>query len=105
MLEIFIGNTNIAILSGVKSNLSNEFDDQATISFTLLDKSGGQVPGQSWPTQMYNEPGGTYACTLEDDLDLSLNYKYTCHVAGIGAGGEVMDIMETAIAKIRGSDC
>ena len=104
MLTIAIGNSNVAILSGVRNALG-EVDDAATIAITLYEKDGvTEVTGQLWPAAMYNEPGGTYAATLEDDLALSLNHTYVAHVAGAGSGGETLLIKERCQAVNRGND-
>lgn len=106
MLEIYIGNTNLAVVSGVKNGLSGEIDDGATLTVTLYENDGTTpVIGQVWPTLMFNEPGGTYAGTLEEALDLSLNHTYTAVIDGIGSAGEVMHIEQKAQAKVRGSTC
>lgn len=105
MLTIAIGNSNVAILSGVKNALG-EVDDGATMAITLYENDGTtEVTGQLWPASMYNEPGGTYAATLEDDLNLSLNYTYIASVSGQGSGGEVLMIREECQAINRGSAC
>ena len=105
MLNIYIGNTNLAVLTGVKSNISDDFDDGAVITITLLDGSGAEVAGQVWPANMFNEPGGTYAATLEDDLEVLLNHVYTAVVDGVGSAGEVMHIQESVKAINRGDSC
>ena len=105
MLTIEIGNTSTALLTGVKNNLTGEIDDGATLSITLYEKDGTTtVVGQSWPSPMYNEAGGTYAATLEHDLELLLNHTYVATVTGTGSNGEVMYIAEKCQAKNRGSD-
>jgi hypothetical protein len=108
MLEIWIGNTNIAQMTGVINGLTGEFDDGASLNITLYESDGTTpVTPQSWPTQMFNEPGGVYNATLDPDLDLSLNHTYIAVVDGTGGGGggEVMHVEESCVAKIRGSTC
>jgi hypothetical protein len=105
MLTLYIGNTNLAQLTGVKDSLTGELDDGANIVITLLDSEGVPVAPQSWPAVFYNEPGGIYDATLDADLELDLNYTYTCVVNGIGSAGQVMNIRQPAQAKIRGSSC
>ena len=104
MLTIAIGNSNVAHLSGVKNALG-EVDDGATITITLYEKDGTtEVVGQLWPASMYNEPGGDYYATLEDDLALLLNHTYIAHVSGQGSAGEVLKIREKCQAVNRGND-
>ena len=106
MSEIFIGNTNIAKMTGVKNGLTGDIDDGASLSITLYESDGvTPVTGQTWPAVMYNEPGGTYSATFEEVLVLLLNHVYIAIVDGIGSAGEVMHIEQKAKAKIRGSDC
>ena len=108
MLTIAIGNSNTAVLSGVKNGLNGIVDDGATIAITLYESDGTtEVTGQLWPASMYNEPdmGGLYAATLEDDLDLLLNHKYIADVAGTGSNGEVLRIRELVQAVSRGNAC
>lgn len=105
MLYLYIGNTNVAVLTGVKSSTSTEFDDSAVISITLLDNAGDPVVGQVWPSVMYNEPGGIYAATLDDTIEVLLNHHYTAIVDGTGTQGEVMHIQESVQAINRGTAC
>jgi hypothetical protein len=106
MLEIWIGNTNIAHMTGVINGITGEYDDGATLGITLYQSDGiTPVTPQSWPAQMFNEPGGTYNATLDENLDLSLNHTYISVVDGVGSGGEVMHIEADTVAKIRGSTC
>jgi len=106
MLSIYIGNSNIALLNGVKTALG-EVDDGATITITLYESDGTtEVVGQLWPASMYNEPdqGGRYGATLENDLVLSLNHTYIAEVNGLGSNSEVLHIREKCTAVNRGSD-
>lgn len=105
MLSIEIGNSSLAIMRGVKNALLEEYDDGADLKITLMDTSGTPVPPQVFPAQMFNEPGGTYAATLEADLNLQLNHTYIAEVNGIGSNGEIMHIRETVKAVNRGDAC
>ena len=105
MLYLYIENTNVAVLTGVKSSTSTDFDDGAVISITLMDGAGAPVAGQAWPAVMYNEPGGTYSATLDDTLEVLLNHTYTAIVDGVGSAGEVMHIQESVKAINRGDSC
>ncbi len=106
MLTIEIGNTSTATVSVVKNNLTGIVDDGASLFITLYEKDGvTEVTGQIWPAPMYNEPGGIYQATLENDLDLSLNHTYIARVDGTGSNGEVLDINEKVQAIVRGSAC
>jgi hypothetical protein len=106
MLEIFIGNTNLAVMTGVKNGITGDIDDGATLTITLYESDGTTpVTGQTWPAPMFNETGGTYVATLEEGLVLSLNHIYVAIVDGVGSAGEIMHIEQKAKAKIRGSDC
>jgi hypothetical protein len=105
-LEIFIGNSNLAHMSGVKSGLTGEVDDGATLTITLFENDGTTpVTGQVFPASFFNEPGGDYYAPLDDTLDLSLNYNYVAEVDGIGSSGETLYIRENVKAIQRGTAC
>ena len=104
-LTLEIGNTSLAVVRGVKNAFATEYDDGATLSFTLMETDGTPVPPQAWPASMYNEPGGTYACTIDSDVDVKLNHTYIGQVDGVGSGGEIMLIREQIKAVSRGDAC
>ena len=104
-LEIEIGNSSLAIVREVKNAFEVDYDDGADLKITLFDKAGVPVAPQTFPAQMFNEPGGTYAATLDADLELQLNHTYIAEVNGVGSGGEIMHIREKVKAVSRGSAC
>ena len=98
MLEIEIGNTSTARLSGV-SEAGTPVED-ANISITLYDRAGVEVVGQGWPTQMLSVGGGVYEATLESDLSLQCGRPYQAIVTGT-RGDAVLNIRDWAKAVVR----
>ena len=87
---IFFLNDNVIELTGLKDEVTGVEIDDATVSVTLLDKSGAQVTGQTWPTTMTAlGSGGIYRATLVDTLDTTLLDRYTAVVDVTTTGGEV----------------
>lgn len=79
---VYIGNTNIVELSGLKSAVEGSFVNDATVTVTVKDKDGANVSGQTWPADMDYVAGtdGLYRGILEDDLALTEGELYAAHI-------------------------
>ena len=73
----------------------------ATVGFTLLDRDGNPVGGQTWPLALVNVEPGLFAGTLDDMLDLSHNWEYTGVCDCLTDAGIRMTIKCPMIAKDR----
>ena len=88
-LEIYIANNNTIELAGLTNSATEVVDTAATVECTLKDSEGVEVVGQSWPATMAHVSAGLYRATLDYDLVLVHNARYTADVDAVGSGGEV----------------
>lgn len=88
-MTIYIDNNNVIKLLSVTNSITGAADTGATVTVTLKDSAGENVSGQTWPATMAHASGGTYRATLDADLVLQQNRKYTAHIGAIGSGGEI----------------
>ncbi|RWN11761.1 hypothetical protein [Mesorhizobium sp.] len=79
---VYVGNTNVIELSGLKSAVEGTFVNDASVTVTVKDKDGANVSGQSWPAAMayVASSDGLYRGILEDDLALVDGETYFAHV-------------------------
>lgn len=101
MLTLYVGNTNVIELQGLKNSVTGTTDTAATVEVTLKDGAGVEIAGQSWPASMVHDADGTYRATLEDDLSLRKGGRYFAYVTATGSGGEVGNWVGECIASIR----
>ena len=89
-LVLHIGNTTIIELQELTNSVTAAAVTNATVTVTLKDATGTSVVGQTWPATLSHVAAGTYRATIEDDLTLTANRKYTAivdaSVAGVGVG-------------------
>lgn len=77
-MTVFVANTNILDLVGLKSEVEEVFLDAATVTVTIKDHLGNNVGGMSWPVTMEYilESDGDYRATLPHTLTLLHKKKY-----------------------------
>lgn len=79
---IYVANTNVIELHGLKNAISGEFINDAMVSVTICVSDGGvpgaEVAGQTWPTTMdyVAASNGLYRALLEADVELTAKSKY-----------------------------
>ncbi|WP_027037883.1 hypothetical protein [Mesorhizobium ciceri] len=79
---VYVGNTNIIELSGLKSAIEGTFVNDADVSVTVKDAEGTNITGQTWPAAMayVASSDGIYRGILEDDLGLVDGTTYYAHI-------------------------
>lgn len=87
---VYIDNTNIIELRGLKSALEDEFIADATVRVTVKDSEGTSVTGQTWPLTLASidgtDPEGNYRGILKATIELTDGETYYAHVdANAGA--------------------
>lgn len=88
-MTVFVANTNVLEIIGLKSAVEDTFINDATVEVTVKDADGAEVSGQTWPTAMayVATSDGDYRAILEHDLALTDKAKYTAEIS-IDAGAE-----------------
>lgn len=79
---VYVANTNVIELSGLKSAIEDDFVNDATVTVTVKDEAGAEVAGQSWPETMayVASSDGLYRGIIEDDVELTAGTTYVAHV-------------------------
>ena len=100
-LIIYIENNNVITLEGLTNSATDVVDTGATVTVTLKDSTGTDVVGQTWPASMSHVAAGTYRATLDSDLTLTNNRRYTAEIDAVGSGGEVGHWEICCTARVR----
>jgi hypothetical protein len=89
LMTVFVANTNVLEIIGLKSAVEGTFVNDATVSVVVKDANGTPVAGQTWPTSLayVTASSGDYRCILEHDLALENRQKYTAEIS-VEAGVE-----------------
>lgn len=79
---VYVANTNVLDLIGLKSVVDNAYVDNATVTVTVKDSTGTAVTGEAWPMAMtyVAASNGNYRAFLENDLALVAKKKYTAFI-------------------------
>ncbi|MDG4903209.1 hypothetical protein P9279_22115 [Mesorhizobium sp. WSM4962] len=102
---VYVANTNIIELVGLKSEVEDEFIADADVTVTVKDADGEEVAGQTWPLTLASidgtEPEGNYRGILKDTLELTAGQTYYAHVDA-DAGSDRIGHWEFAfVPKVR----
>lgn len=100
---VYVANTNVIELSGLKSAIENEFIDDAMVTLTVKDESGAAVVGQAWPAVLafVAASAGLYRGIIEDDVAMTAGTTYYAHIDA-DAGADRKGHWEFAfVPKIR----
>lgn len=98
---IYIGNTNVIELRALTNSVTNVVDTGATVAVTLLDASGTEVAGETWPVSASHSSGGNYQATLSAGIAITNLNRYTAKIAVTGFGGETGLYECQVIAQVR----
>lgn len=79
---VYVGNTNLIELTGLKSAAEGSYVNNADVTVTVKDKDSNEVSGQTWPATMnyVATSNGNYRGILEDDLALVDGTMYFAHI-------------------------
>jgi len=100
-LVLHIGNTTILELQDLTNSVTAAAVTNATVTVTLKDASGVDVVGQTWPATLSHVANGTYRATIEDDITLTENRKYTAIIDATVSGVGVAHWETTVIPQVR----
>lgn len=101
MSIIYIDNNSLVTLTALTNCATGAVDTTATVTVTLKDSAGVDVPGQTWPATMAHVSGGTYRATLDADLELAADHIYMAHVDAVGSTGQVGHFEHRVTARAR----
>ena len=85
---IQIDNDNYLQVSGLRNGATAAYVNDATVTATLKDSAGTDVPGQAWPLGLSYVPGsdGVYRGVLQDSLTLTAGDEYKTVITAVGGG-------------------
>lgn len=90
---VYVANTNLIEVVGLKSAVEDAFIDGATVTVTVKDAAGAAVAGQTWPLTLEStdgtEPEGNYRGILKDTLELTAGESYYAHVDAVDGDDRV----------------
>ena len=101
---LYRSNDHVLELRGLKNELTGAALNSATVTVTLVDATGAQVSGDTWPKTMsyVTSSSGNYRCTLGYALSLTEDARYTAQItANAGSGLRAYWEME-CVARNRG---
>lgn len=79
---VYVDNTNLVELSGLKSAIEDTFINDATVRLTVKDEDGTSITGQTWPATLtyVASSDGVYRGIIEDDVALIDGTTYYAHI-------------------------
>jgi hypothetical protein len=91
LMPAFVLNTNALDLLGLKSHTEGTFLPGATVTFTIYDKAGVAVPGETWPQVMTYIEGSEadFRGILPAALEMLPNKQYYAHIDAAGGGERI----------------
>lgn len=103
---VYVANTNLIELSGLKSVIEDEFIADADVTVTVKDAGGNEIDGQTWPTTMVSTDTtdsveGNYRGILKDTVEFVAGDTYYAHIDA-DAGADRIGHWEFAfVPKVR----
>jgi hypothetical protein len=91
MSTVFVANTNMLELLGLRSEIEDEYIDDAAVSVTIKTKAGVEVSGVTWPLTMayVAASDGDYRTILSEDLAFVAKADYIAYIEADGGAGRV----------------
>jgi hypothetical protein len=88
-MTVFVGNTNVLELLGLKSAIEDAFVNDADVTVTVKDKAGEEVAGQTWPTTMdyLAASDGNYRAIVKDTIQFVHDKEYRAFIE-VDAGAD-----------------
>jgi len=102
----FIENDNLLTVDGVQDTTDDSFINTATVTASLKDAAGVDVPGQTFPLALtyVAASDGKYQGLLEDTLTLAVQTPYTLTI-DIDAGAGLIGKFEIPFDAITRGAC
>ncbi len=88
---LLYGNDNLLEVRGLRDEVAGSYLNSATVSVTVIDATGANVGGASWPMALAYVTGsnGNYRGTLPYTLGIAEGSRYTAIVQVNGGPGLV----------------
>lgn len=91
-MPVFVANTNMLELIGLRSEVEEEYINDAAVSVTIKTKAGVEVSGAAWPLSMpyVAASNGDYRVVLSEDIAFEHKADYIAYIdadAGVGRVG------------------
>ena len=88
--SLIVETDNLIELDGLQDQSTSAYINDATVTVTLLDSSGSEVSGETWPLTMsyVAASDGKYRATLADTLVIKPNKRYQAKVVADGGSGK-----------------
>jgi len=102
MSELYLDNSNLLELRGLKDTLTDAFINDATVQATVRDKAGTMLTGDTFPKGLAYVAGsnGVYRATLNKAINIVAGEFYTIKIAAVGNSLDG-DWTEKVVAKQR----
>lgn len=102
---VYVGNTNIIEVRGLKSAIEDAFVDDADVTATVKDADGDEVAGQTWPATLASvdetDSPGWYRGILEDGAELVAGTTYYAHIDADAGPDRIAHWEFAFVAKTR----
>jgi hypothetical protein len=81
-LALYLDNDNLLTLEGLTDAVTGLVVNSATVSVTLLDKTGAPISGETWPLSLgyVAASQGVYRATLRNELVLGPHRTVTARI-------------------------
>lgn len=85
---LWLNNSHVVQLSGLRNGLSDEFANAATVVATLKNSNGAEVAGQAWPVTLayVANSNGNYNVVLPPNLNLKKSVRYQLSISATSNG-------------------
>lgn len=85
-MTVFVANTNVIDLTGLKNEITDAFINDAAVTVTIKTVAGVEVAGETWPVSMgyVAASNGNYRGILSDEIELVAKSKYIAHIDADG---------------------
>lgn len=102
---IYVGNTNMLELRGLRDGLTGEYLSGATVTATVKDAAGANVTGESWPKALsyVDDSEGVYRVSLSHQLAVVAGAGYVAVIDVDADSGRRGRWELPLIAKVRRS--
>lgn len=104
-MTVFVGNTNVLELVGLRNEVTAAYVNDADVTVTVVDLASDEVPGAAWPLTMeyVEDSDGIYRVTLAADLAFTARKTYRAMI-DVDAGEDVTGHWEYRFKPLTRTD-